>query len=170
MRNIFLEHIERGDFSGFRGADIPMDIPVAQSLINQQLREWQNDTVQQLELNLQNDNIVYLNLSAKVPVAGLIRRQIRAKMKGGIDLAGNSLLSFQFLDGLNLLDKQLINFFSKKIAEVLPDGIHLSKEGCTVDLRLMMAVMGYGQLLPAVHQLQLSTETGILRVKMHLKL
>ncbi len=168
MKNIILEKIEGGDFSHFRGADIPMDIPVSQSLLNEQLSELRNDTLQELELSLHDNNILYLNLAARVPVAGLVRRRVRAKMEGGMDAAGNSLLTFHFLDGLKLLDKQLLNFFSNKIAEVLPNGVHLSKDGCTVDLRIMMAASGYGHLLPLIRQLQLLTETGRLRVRMHL--
>ena len=169
MRNIIKEKIEKGDLSHFRGADIPMDIPISQALLNEQLSQLYNDTLQELTLSLHDNNILYLSLAAKVPVAGLIRRRIKMKMEGGIDPSGNATLSFHFLDGLKLLDKQLINFFRKKIAEVLPDGVHLSKEGCTVDLRIMMAASGYGQLVPAVQLLSPSTETGRLRLRMHIR-
>lgn len=168
MKNIFLEKIEGGDFGYFKGADILMDIPISQSLLNEQLRELRNDALQELELSLHDNNILYLNLAARVPVAGLVRRRIRAKMEGGMDAAGNSMLTFHFLDGLKLLDKQLIGFFSNKIAEVLPNGVHLSKDGCAVDLRIMMAASGYGHLLPLMRQLRLLTETGKLRMRMRL--
>ncbi|HQU60067.1 MAG TPA: hypothetical protein PLU64_12765 [Saprospiraceae bacterium] len=52
---------------------------------------------------------------------------------------------------------------------MLPDGVHLSKKGCTVDLRAMMAASGYGQLVPAVQLLSPSTETGRLRLRMHIR-
>jgi len=169
MKNIILEKIEQGDLSYFRGADIPMDIPVSQALLNEQLRELCNDMLREIELSLHSDNFLYLSLAAKVPVAGLIRRRIKMKIEGGIDGSGSTLLTFHFLEGLKILDRQLINFFQKKIAEVLPDGVHLGKEGCTVDLRLMMAATGYGHLLPAVHRLVPSTETGRLRLNMHIR-
>ena len=169
MKNIILEKIEAGDLSHFRGADIPMDIPISQALLNEQLRELRSDTLRELELSLHDDNILYLNLAAIVPVAGTIRRRIKMKMEGGIAGPGQTLLAFHFLDGLKMLDRQLINFFQKKIAEALPNGVHLSKAGCTVDLRLMMAAMGYGHLLPAVRLLLPSTETGRLRLKMHVR-
>ncbi|MCB0584391.1 MAG: hypothetical protein KDD06_03565 [Phaeodactylibacter sp.] len=169
MKNIILEKIEKGDLAHFRGADIPMDIPLSQALLNEQLRELLGEPLQELELSLQDDNILFLNLAAKVPVAGTVRRRIKMKMEGGMDGSGNTLLFFHFLDGLKMLDRQLISFFQKKIAEVLPEGVHLSKEGCTVDLRIMMAAFGYGHLLPAVRLLLPSTETGRLRLKVHLK-
>ncbi|MCO6479605.1 MAG: hypothetical protein J5I94_23420 [Phaeodactylibacter sp.] len=169
MKNIILEKIERGDLSHFRGADIPMDIPISQALLNEQLRELRSDTVQELELSLHENNILYLNLAVKVPVAGTVRRRIRMKMEGGIDGSGHTLLIFHFLDGLKLLDRKLIGFFQKKIAEVLPDGVHLSEEGCKVDLRVAMAASGYGHLVPAVHRLIPSTETGRLRLNIHVR-
>lgn len=169
MKNIFLEKIEQGDFRHFSGMDIPMDIPIAQSLLNEQLSELTSEAMPELELSLHDNNILYLSLAARAPFAGLVRRRIKAKMEGGIDAAGAAQLTFYFLDGLKLLDKQLINFFSKKIAELLPNGVQLSKDGCTADLRILMAAAGYGYLLPVVRRLQLSTETGRLRLKMHLK-
>lgn len=169
MRNIILEKIEQGDLTHFRGADIPMDIPLSQALLNEQLRELCSDALPELELSLHDNNILFLSLAAKVPVAGTIRRRIKMKMEGGITASGNKLLIFYFLDGLKLLDRQLIGFFQKKIAEVLPDGVHLSKEGCTVDLRLAMAASGYGHLLPALRILIPSTETGRLRLNIHVK-
>ena len=47
-----------------------------------------------------------------------------------------------FLDGLKMLDRQLIKFFQKKIAEELPEGVQLSKDGCIVDLSIMMKMLG----------------------------
>ena len=170
MKNVILEKIEQGDLRHFQGADIPMDIPISQALINEQLLELRSDTLQEIGLSLHDDNILYLELAAKVPVAGTVRRRIRMKMEGGIDGSGHTQLFLHFLDGLNMLDRQLINFFQKKIAEVLPDGVQLSKDGCIVDLGLMMAAMGYGPLLPAMRLLLPTTETGNLRLRMHIRI
>lgn len=169
MKNVILEKIEQGDLGHFRGADIPMDIPISQALLNEQLRELLGETLKELVLSLHDNNIVYLTLAARVPVAGLVRRRLRMKMEGGMDGSGNSLLIFHFLDGLKMLDRQLIGFFQKKIAEALPDGVRLGKEGCAVDLKVMMAASGYGHLLPTVRQLLPTTETGKLRLRMHVQ-
>ena len=155
-----LENLAKGDFSGMEGTAFKAVIPIAEDFLNRQLEAVvvDNNSLQQLQMHLQQNGELLLSVSAKVPVAGRIQRRIRAKLVGRlIPGSGQDVIYLHILGGLKVFDKPLLNLFREKVRSLMPAGVELDKEVFSINVRSLLSAYGRDGLLQAVKEMELST-------------
>ncbi len=162
--------MERGDFSGFQGTDLRAELALSQQFLNRRMSESAAGPVEQLAVELQENNIIFFELAARVPVAGSIRRRLKLQMAGELAFGqGKHMLVFHILSGFKMLDKPVIKFFKGKIADSLPAGIEFTKDALKLNVKEMMEASGSSHLLAVLRRVELVTEAGKLIAKVHIQ-
>lgn len=166
---LLLQHL-REDPGHLQGTDLRFRIPIDQLLLQRVLAARPQDTpLEDLTLLPQTDNKLLLGLSGRVPVIGLIQRQLVLQPGPAVTFPDQPWLRINILSGFRLLDKPLISLLQKQIAERLPAGTAFTGEYLQLHVPALLNRLGYQAFVPLIQQFQLNAHNGKLILTLHLK-
>lgn len=164
-----LARLKAGDYSGLRGTDLAISLPVSARLINELLAARPAGPVQHLHLQLLSENRAILQLGIDAPVIGLTQRELALRIRGDITPGSADWLHLDIEDGLRLFDKPIINLAQGLIEERLPKGVDLNSKRLSIHFSQLMHSLGYGYLLPILAAARLESKSNALVINLHLK-
>lgn len=152
------------------GTDISFSLPLTRVLLNEALAARPaHIPIQELLIDPNDRNRFRVHLRANAPVVGTVSRQILFAPGMPVSFPDQPWLDFCIEDGLGFLDRSLISVLQGVIEKKLPRGVELSSKRLRIHIPALLTDLGYQQLVPLIHQLEIKSEANRLIVNLHLK-
>ncbi|THH40361.1 hypothetical protein [Neolewinella litorea] len=152
------------------GTDVRLTLPLTRSLLNEILAARPPDTpVKQLLIDPESGNRFRVHLTAHAPLVGSVTRRITFATCGPVAFPDQPWLRFDIVDGLGFLDRSLISLLQGQIESRLPRGVELTSHYLRLHVPALLNHLGYQQLAPLLHNLEVHSEANRLILHLHLK-
>lgn len=169
MYELLLRKLQSGELAGLEGTAIESVLQLREDFLNEAAALGKPDNVEQLQLALLPDNRLRIDLVARAPVVGRVRREIEGYLVPDSGLPRRAILQIRIEKGLGFMDRALLKLFQSMIAQQLPPGIQLDNDEFAVDLQQVTAGTPAAALLPYLTSLQWYTEPGRICIQYALK-
>ena len=152
------------------GTDISITLPLTRVLLNEILAARPAIIpVRELLIDPNDRNRFRVHLRADAPVVGSVSRQILFAPGMPVSFPDQPWLDFRIEDGLGFLDRGLISVLQGTIEKKLPRGVELSSQRLRIHVPALLTHLGYQQLAPLIHQLEVRSEANLLILNLQLK-
>ncbi len=152
------------------GTDLRITLPLTRALLNEILAARPANTpVRELLIDPNSRNRFRLYLKAQAPVVGVISRQILIAPGMPVTFPDQPWLRFNIEEGLGFLDRSLISVLQGQIESKLPQGIELTSKYLRIHVPALLNHLGYQQLVPLIHYLEVRSDANLLTLDLHLK-
>lgn len=170
MLEQLLQRVKEGDLSGLDDTNLALELPVSESLF-QEIMDARppGGPLKKLGFQFLDNNRALVQLSARVPVLGVVSRTLALQVGGEYERGRAGLLRFEIVDGLKMLDKPIINLLQSQVEKRLPAGIDLNARIVTIDLPKLLNALGQKHLLGLIAGAKLGSRTNQLVIFLHLQ-
>ena len=152
------------------GTDFWLKLPLGRTLINEVLAARPPDTpVRELYMDPDPGNLIHIHLKAAAPVIGSIARRLTFQPGPAVQFPDQPWLHLEILEGFRFMDKPVIRLMQSTIEKKLPSGIEFTSNHLRIHVPRMLTNVGYQQLVPLIHHLEVRGGDDHVALLIHIK-